>query len=347
MGFLATLLGKKKEHNNAFNRPELNTRTTDRQREVQASILFKDEHEPDWLLSGKIVPDPLPAPSFINDRPPELPVAIRQKVGRALEGRFQMNVDSTKLIALLNNQNAEPGEITYAVTRDPNLTTRILRTVNSAQFGLAQPITAVGRAVVLLGFNNIRALAMAHAVNLKSLSPDESARMRMLWMNSAVTSACASSLAKKLGNGIDMGEAATAGLLMNIGKMLLKPEETGILSSQTGLPPSVVEGFAGSCFAETWGLPTMTGKVLETSNVPFHYPVEVIPAEYRKLSLMVGFAGFVTRWYGFANGDTPEVPHQGFLDAISWKRPRSDHWIEADTALEMEKARRAMEVYLG
>lgn len=346
MGLFDLFSSKKRVHNNAFNNPSVarSDRPSDRD---NASILFRDEVEPGWLLTGKPMPLPLPAPTFLGDHPPEIPMSVRQKVGRALEGRFEISPDSHHLLTLLNNPNADPGMITQAVTKDPGLTTRILRTVNSAQFGLATQITAVGRAVVLLGFSNIRTLALAHAIKFKNSSPEAAARMRMLWMNSAVTSACASSLAKKNGTGVDLGEAATAGLLVNIGKMLLKVEETGVLSTQTGLPPCVVEGFAGSCFAETWGLPDLTGKVLESSNIPFYYPMETIQASHRRLALTIAFASFVTRWYGFSNGDTPALPHQAMLDAIGWKAPKNNYWIEPTTALEMEKARMAMQVYLG
>jgi hypothetical protein len=55
----------------------------------------------------------------------------------------------------------------------------------------------------------------------------------------------------------------------------------------------------------------------------------------------------VTRWYGFSNGDTPDLPNQTMLDTIGWKAPKNGHWIEPAVALEMEKARMAMQVYLG
>ena len=346
MGIFGNMFGKKQpQHANAFNNPDLAKRA-ERAKET-TSILFREDSEPEWLKSGNTVPDPIPEPSFLGENPPEIPAAIRQKVGRALEGRFQMSPDSHRLIALLNDPNADPGSITQAVTKDPSLTTRILRTVNSAQFGLATQITAVGRAVVLLGFNNIRSLALAHAVKIKAGSDAEASRMRMLWMNSAITSAAASSLEKKSGGGLDIGDAATAGLLVNIGKMILKTEETGLLSMQTGLPPSIIEGFAGSCFAETWGLPDLTGKVLEASTIPFYFPIEAIPSQHRRLALTVAFAGFIARWYGFANGDAPEAPCQAFLDAVGWKPCKNNHWIETDTALEIEKARMAMQIYLG
>jgi|GEM_PF-2282266 len=346
MGLLESIFGKKKAHNNTFNNPELQ-QNNERGSRQTVSILFKDEHEPPWISQGKGVPDPYPEPLYLGEIPPELPLSVRQKVGRALEGRFQMSPDSHRLITLLNDPNADPGSITQAVTKDPSLATRILKTVNSAQFGLATQITAVGRAVVLLGFNNIRSLALAHAVNLRTGNPEDASRMRMLWMNAAVTSACAASLAKKSGNNVDLGDAATAGLLLNIGKMLLRVEETGVLSTQTGLPPSVVEGYAGSCFAETWGLPDLTGKILEASSLPFFYPIESIPASHRKLALTVAFASFVTRWYGFPNGDSPIMPSQDFLATIGWKAAKNGHWIDNESAMEIEKARTAMQVYLG
>ena len=346
MGFFDFIFGKRPapvQRANGFNDPTLAKRP---EREVTpASILFSDAHEPIWLTEGKPVPDPIPEPSYLGTTPPELPPAIRQKVGRVLETRFQMSPESAKLIALLNDPDIDPGKVTQAVSMDQNLLARILKTVNSAQFGLAQPITAVGRAIVLLGFNNIRALALADAVARKSNVSSDNARVRQLWIHSAITSACATSLSRKI-PGVDQGEAATAGLLVNIGKMLMKVEEVGILSAQTGLPPNIIEGYVASCFAETWGLPAQTGKVLEMSSIPFYFPPEVIPVEYRTLAMVVSFSSFVTSWYGFANGDALDIPAKPFLDSVQWK-PNKHYWLDTSTAHEMDKARIAMLSYLS
>ncbi|HSQ41089.1 MAG TPA: HDOD domain-containing protein, partial [Fibrobacteraceae bacterium] len=332
-------------HNNAFNHPEL-AHCPVREPSSKASLFFQDEHEPEWLMQSNTVPDPFPEIVVSNTPVPSVPEEIRQRVGRVLEGRFRLSAGTTTLLNLLNAPETSPAEITQAVMHDPNFATRILRIVNSAQFGLAQPITAVGRAVVLLGFNNIRSITMAHMLSAHKSGVDSS-HLRELWLHSAICSACAASIAKKSGSGVEPGDAATIGLLVDIGKMLMKAEETGFLSTQTGVAPSVIEGFAGSCFAESWGLPVLVRQVLESLNIAFHYPVERIPAEYRQLTLIVALANFITRWYGFSNGDAPEMPSREMLDAIGWHASSTGHWVDPETALEMEKARTAVQVYFS
>jgi HD-like signal output (HDOD) protein len=61
------------------------------------------------------------------------------------------------------SENAHTDELTKVILRDVSLTNKLLRVVNSAQFGHlgGQPINTISRAIVILGFDTIRDIALS------------------------------------------------------------------------------------------------------------------------------------------------------------------------------------------
>src|SRR5689334_22471328 len=65
----------------------------------------------------------------------------------------------TALRELLNADNRYTTQISEVIRRDPSLTARLLRLVNSVYYGLTSPITSIEEAVFYLGVRQIRQLA--------------------------------------------------------------------------------------------------------------------------------------------------------------------------------------------
>lgn len=61
------------------------------------------------------------------------------------------------------SENAHTDELTKVILRDISLTNKLLRVVNSAQFGHfgSQPINTISRAIVILGFDTVRDIALS------------------------------------------------------------------------------------------------------------------------------------------------------------------------------------------
>ena len=67
---------------------------------------------------------------------------------------------STALRELLSSDRRYTAQISEVIRRDPSLTARLLRLVNSVYFGLATPVNSIEEAVFYLGVRQIRQLAM-------------------------------------------------------------------------------------------------------------------------------------------------------------------------------------------
>ncbi|MBI4178761.1 HDOD domain-containing protein [bacterium] len=69
-----------------------------------------------------------------------------------------------KVIEVANNPKASPVELSNVIKIDPVLTAKVLKLVNSAYFSLPDQITNLNRAIILLGINTIKNLAISTAV---------------------------------------------------------------------------------------------------------------------------------------------------------------------------------------
>ncbi|MBF0463978.1 MAG: HDOD domain-containing protein [Nitrospirae bacterium] len=65
-----------------------------------------------------------------------------------------------RIIELTSNINSNPKELVEVIEHDPVLILNILKLVNSASFGLSQKITSINHAVVYIGLNTVKNLAL-------------------------------------------------------------------------------------------------------------------------------------------------------------------------------------------
>src|ERR1051325_4374133 len=68
---------------------------------------------------------------------------------------------TAKIIATVEEPKSTPAHLHKIVAHDPALVTRILKVVNSAFYGLPGQIASIERAIVMLGLNAIKNIAVA------------------------------------------------------------------------------------------------------------------------------------------------------------------------------------------
>jgi putative nucleotidyltransferase with HDIG domain len=126
-----------------------------------------------------------------------------------------------KILALVDREGSSSGELGAVIARDPALAARVLQFANSALFGLRTRPTSVPHAVTLLGFARVKQIALAVSVlNAFDTPTPEGRRFRReLLTHCVAVAAAAKTLAERVGS--DAGEAYTAGLLHDVGKLVL------------------------------------------------------------------------------------------------------------------------------
>ena len=128
-----------------------------------------------------------------------------------------------KVIELANTMGTSALELSAAIKIDPVLMTKVLKLINSAYFGMRTEVTSLNRAIILLGVNTIKNLALSTA--LISGFADRTAKSGLnieeLWMHSLAVAVASKMLAKYVGVEKKYVESFfIAGLIHDIGKLL-------------------------------------------------------------------------------------------------------------------------------
>jgi HD-like signal output (HDOD) protein len=210
-----------------------------------------------------------------------------------------------KLLNLLRDPHSNPAEITNIVSTNPVFSAKVLQTVNSPFFGLGQKVTSLGRAITLLGYNNVRTLVVQDSLtnSLPGLRKDADAYVN-IWIHSAVVSVCAGYLGRKLFQFSEY-DVATMGLLHDIGKYFIRSLES-VSQPDSGLPEIIQEerqyrinhAALGSLIAGSWKLSDSVIHVIEYHHYPNFLPPDSIPERYLKESFVVCLSDLIAKALG-------------------------------------------------
>jgi HD-like signal output (HDOD) protein/nitrogen-specific signal transduction histidine kinase len=129
-----------------------------------------------------------------------------------------------KLIEACDNDATPLSEIASLISKDPALSFRVLQLVNSAYYGLRSTFTGVEQAVVYLGANSIKSIAITTSIHQvfsrKQLKTVKQFSIGTFWWHSLMCATLAKRIAKKTGYG-SLEEAYLSGLLHDIGRLVL------------------------------------------------------------------------------------------------------------------------------
>ena len=173
-----------------------------------------------------------------------------------------------KLRDILGNPQHTQKEISDVIVYDPALTTRLLRIVNSAYFGMSRQINSVDHAIGILGEQELNNLILVSSIVGTMSSVETALNIKTFWQSSVLSAVIACNLAKNKSSE-DPQEYFIAGLLLDVGKLLIyyrEPDlfntirntiaEKGITDYQAetetiGFDHSIVSGM----MAESWNFP--------------------------------------------------------------------------------------------
>ncbi|MBI5815317.1 MAG: HDOD domain-containing protein [Nitrospinae bacterium] len=235
-----------------------------------------------------------------------------------------------KIIQLADDSSSTPTALAEAISKDPSISSLILRLVNSAFYGHYRQISSISRAVVILGYKTVKTMALG-----VSIFQGTSARGRQVfnrkdfWTHSLGVATFTKKLAVRFGGvaGVDGETLFLSGLLHDIGKVAFDNyfnEEFAEAAAEAqkngewiGIPELKYLGMdhseAGYYLARTWNFPPQV-----ISGVRFHHSVAECPKEdgMDKAAAVVSIADYVCRKLKIGSGgDNVEAPL--FIEALN------------------------------
>jgi HD-like signal output (HDOD) protein len=197
-----------------------------------------------------------------------------------------------KLVSAEFMATASSSVLNDLMTGEPQITAKVLASVNSPLYGLQKPLGSVGQAVTYLGMNTVRGICMQYMLNdsFKAASPD----LRIFYETTFEASACSSELCFKLAQLLQMpdpGSLVTQVVLSYLGPLatysLLDKavvislaqsgpvERTRMEQEQLGLCAAEI----GRLLMQTWKVPD--GLIQDVRDIdkvmvtPFRAPVDI------------------------------------------------------------------------
>ncbi len=148
---------------------------------------------------------------------------IRDEAARAKYANLPTLPEVTfRILELSQDPDSTTAEMRKLISSDVAMSTRILKVVNSAFYGLSRQIVSIERAIVILGINAVRNIAIAASMvkpfNMHARGDSIAFPPRQLWLHSTATATAARIFAEQL-RFADANEFFLAGLTHDIGIM--------------------------------------------------------------------------------------------------------------------------------
>lgn len=155
-------------------------------------------------------------------------VPIPRSIQVAIEEMPAISPIVGKLRQIAGQLDSSPRDLVHVILLDPVLTGKVIRLVNSAFYGLSHRVQSLASAVVLLGVNTVRNLAISTAVvgAIRIEEKHTAIAPQVFWRHSLATAVMARLLAAE--QGVDTKDRETyfvAGLLHDLGKVVLMKAE--------------------------------------------------------------------------------------------------------------------------
>jgi putative nucleotidyltransferase with HDIG domain len=193
-----------------------------------------------------------------------------RKIAESIIGLPTLPTVVSKMIDLVDSPRTSASMLARLISSDQALTAKVLKLANSAYYGYPREISTVNMAIVVLGFNAVKEMGLSLSVFdvFKKTASSALFDVVRFWEHSVGCGVASRMLARNFRPAI-AGEAFVAGLLHDVGKVILKQyfdkelariieiqKENGV--SLEDAEASVIETShcqIGSWLADKWNLP--------------------------------------------------------------------------------------------
>lgn len=149
-----------------------------------------------------------------NDKKAEL----KKKIDSVMQGATTPDI-FRKVMAVAEDENASVNDLKTVIEHDPVIVAKVLTMANGAYFWFPRKISSVSQAILVLGFNMVKTLAVSTSI-FSGLSGENMRAINTLWNHSFIVGV-ASGLIAKESMAVDSDSAFITGLLHDIGRVVM------------------------------------------------------------------------------------------------------------------------------
>jgi putative nucleotidyltransferase with HDIG domain len=217
----------------------------------------------------------------------------------------------SKVVALLDSQEADPDDIADLILSDQVLAARVIRVVNSPMYRTTSEISSVKRALLFLGFKSVREMILTSYFVDGFKNKKQPFDIKLFWTHSFSVGAISRRIARMV-DYPDVEKAYLVGILHDIGKVFLGhycKEEYGrmlscIRNTSATTHEAEYEYFGtthcevGFCLAQRWNFPSVYCDVI------FYHHSSELATEDPLLAAIVALSDFYCLLHGTSDSVT-------------------------------------------
>jgi len=231
------------------------------------------------------------------------PMSLARDAVRKLTTIATLPEVTAQIIKTVENSRSTAAQLHKIVSHDPALVTRILKVVNSAFYGLPGQVGSIERAIVLLGLNAVKNIAVAASLGqlFRGVKLCDGYTAKDLWAHCIAVAVASREIARQMKLSI-ADEAFLAGMIHDIGLLVAlqsSPEKlrTVCTSAQAGegkvdfcaiereQMDGVDHAMLGMALAEHWKFPRSCQVV-----AGYHHQPDALGDEGRQLITLIHIA---------------------------------------------------------
>lgn len=277
-----------------------------------------------------------------------------RKANDILDRIPQLSLYVQKIIEMARDEKVDSVRLSEVASSDPVLASKILMMVNSTYYGLSHKTDNLRLAIVLLGFDEVRNIAVQCGVmqTMGNIGDGGAYDTKKLWKHSYLVSVCAEMLLKS-DDPQKKGVLMTMGILHDIGKFALN--NVALMSAQKSDNPSarvdagdtrlleqeehvfgLNHAIVGCMLADKWNLSARIRDVIEYHHFPSFFGVNDINSEYIEDISSICLADFIVNRIAGRQEDLCE-PHPYFFEILNLESP-VDNLITEDMKSKLSAA---------
>ncbi len=286
------------------------------------------------MNDAETTPDRIYDSVWTPQRRDDIPAEKMRRIENILNSLPELPHQTHRIIEMSTDEESHLDELVEILTTDPVLVSHILKQMNSSYYAINRRIDNLYLAVVMLGFKEVRNIALRSCITRALGDEKKSGGVNTLnlWSHSRMVAVIAESFGDS-DNQKSRGVLLTLGLLHDIGKFALL--SVAMLLKKNGLQPPNTQKVApndyllkkedflfgvnhtviGGMLAEKWNMPERMVAVLECHHYPSFFGLKEIPYEYRYEITAVSIADLLVNHYAGAGNALP-VPHPAFFEII-------------------------------
>jgi diguanylate cyclase (GGDEF)-like protein len=207
---------------------------------------------------------------------------------------------AVQVLELAQKAEVDIAEIARIISKDPALSGKILRTVNSSFYGRSQNVSTISHALVILGLQSVKTLVLGFSL-VTNLTKNKSKGFKHItyWRRSIYSATAARAIAAKM-NIVQQEESFLCALLQDIGMLVLDQvlgDEYGDIHAKVQTHhelPNAELAALGTSHAEVAGIIAEQWKLPPLLTMPIahhHTPNDVKDPALRKVAEVVELSG--------------------------------------------------------